>query len=111
MLGRDYFVITNNKALWRNTYKFVLDYPKYDDTGFEDPSFYSQAFNFIENYVTDVSDAIFNSDRKSFLALCDEMSFIDFFSVHELFKNTDAHSLSLFFSRKISKSSNNEANL
>lgn len=85
--GRDYFVAG---------LPLVLKYPQYGDKGFEDLSFYMEAYNYIKNYVNEAYKAISsinsNDNYSKFKELCDETSFIDYFLVQELSKNQDPNS-------------------
>ena len=98
--GVDYFRITDNRARPSDTKtsNYVLEYPTRDD--FDTDEQFQEAFDFVKDYVTRVTDAIYGNNRQKFLELCDEKSFIDYFTVMELFKNPDAKFLSLYFTRK-----------
>ncbi|MDR3318761.1 MAG: CotH kinase family protein [Clostridiales bacterium] len=105
VLGQTFFQIFPQRGGFRDHYNFVLKYPKADDDGFDgNPALYSQAFKFIKDYIQSVFDAIefINNDGNyaDFNRLCDENSFIDYWIIQELTKNTDADALSLFVNRK-----------
>jgi hypothetical protein len=92
--GRDYFKLDNNIF-------YLLEYPKYDDDGFEDPAFYKQAFDYIKKYVEDVRAAIDSGSSTQIKQLCDWNSFIDYFLVEELSKEVDSYQMSIFVNKKV----------
>ena len=97
----DYFQLTDNRALPTSTRtsNYVFEYPA-KEGDFASDAKWAEALGFVKNYVKNVTDAIYGKNRQAFLELCDEDSFIDYFTVMELFKNPDAKFLSLYFTRK-----------
>lgn len=74
---------------------YLLKSPASDDDN------YSPAqFNYIKNYFINVESAIVYRDYETFIELCDEASFIDYFMVDQVFTNWEANRLSSFYMYK-----------
>jgi hypothetical protein len=61
---------------------------------------YREQVSFIQSYVQDVVDAIYQGDQVEITNLIDIPSWIDMYLIHELFKNTDTGWSSFFLYKK-----------
>lgn len=93
--GIDYFWVPGLR------YAFTVHSPDPQDyPAFTDEPIYRGQVTYIKNYLTQVSNAIFNNDFNTLLNLVDMDSMVDMYIIHELFKNTDTGWSSFYMYKK-----------